>query len=81
MRFRSRLWKVAKHLDAGNSGAGPLTVVLKHASEGHPPGRFPRTNTAGLPILEIIYDPVGGPVELPLPPYKLVEGIDPVDLV
>jgi hypothetical protein len=81
MKFRSRLRKVAKHLGAGNAGAAPLTVVLRPATTGQPPGRLQRTNGAGLPVLEIVYDPASGPVELPSSPYKLVEGVDPMDLV
>jgi hypothetical protein len=57
-----------------------LTVVLTQASAGQPPGRLQRTNAAGLPVLEIVYGPTSS-VELPKPPYKLVAGIDPVDLV
>jgi hypothetical protein len=32
-------------------------------------------------VLEVVYEPNIGAVELPVPPYKLVVGIDPVDLV
>jgi hypothetical protein len=79
MRFRSRLRKVAKHLNAEHPGA-PLTVVLTPASAGQPHSRRQRTNAAGLPVLEIVYAPTG-PVELPRLPFKLVAGVDPVDLV
>lgn len=80
MKFRSRLRKVAKHLGAGDSGRYSLTVVLTPASAGQPPSRRQRTSAAGLPVLEIVYGPTGS-VELPKPPFKLVAGVDPVDLV
>jgi hypothetical protein len=80
MKFRSRLAKVTKMLNAERPG-GPLTVVLNEATVGRPPGRCERVNSAGLPVVEITFDPVAGPVELPAPPYKLVAGTDPVDLV
>ena len=65
----------------GTDRPQPLTVVLLEPSAGSPPGRRERTNSAGLPVLEIVIDPEGGPVELPTVPHKLVCGIYPVDLV
>jgi hypothetical protein len=65
---------------AGAGEPGPLTVVLRDGEAGLPPGRTRRTNAAGLPVLEIIFDPAGVPPELPPPPFKLVRGADPVDL-
>jgi hypothetical protein len=79
MRLRSRLDRLVKSL--GTPGGGPLTVLLREAGPGLPPGRRERTNSAGLPVLEIVYDPASGPVELPPPPYKLVHGVDPAELV
>jgi hypothetical protein len=55
--------------------------VLVEASSERPLGRCERTNTAGLPVVEIAFDPEGGRVDLPDPPYKLVQGADPVDRV
>ncbi|MCI0702331.1 MAG: hypothetical protein L0241_14710 [Planctomycetia bacterium] len=78
MSLRSRIQKVTKVMRAD---APPLTVVLTEATAERPPCRHERTNSAGLPVLEIIYDPAGGPVELPPAPYKLIAGIDPADLV
>jgi hypothetical protein len=80
MNLRGRLNRVTKRLGA-NHPVGPLTVVLIDATDGLPPGRCERTNSAGLPVLEIAFDPAGGPVELPAGPFKLVCGLDPVDLV
>ena len=79
MNLRGRLNRVTKHLGAG--GPQPLTVVLLEPGAGLPPGRRERTNSAGLPVLEVVVDPADGPVELPAGPHKLGWGIDPVDLV
>jgi hypothetical protein len=81
MTLRSRLQKVTKQMRAERPGAGPLTVVLHEADAGHPPCQSRRTNAAGLPVLAITFDPAAGPVALPAPPFKLVQGVDPVDLV
>jgi hypothetical protein len=80
MTTRSRLGRVAKRLGAERPG-GPLTVVLTEAREGGRSGTRRYTNSAGLPAVEVTFDPAAGPVEMPAPPYKLVAGIDPVDLV
>jgi hypothetical protein len=61
--------------------AQPLTVVLVEASSERSSGRCERTNAAGLPVVEIVFDSDGGRVDLPAPPYKLVRGADPVDRV
>jgi len=79
VRLRSRLDRLVKAL--GSPVAGPLTVLLLEAGPGLPPARRERTNSAGLPVLEVVFDPAAGPVELPSPPYKLVCGVDPADLV
>jgi hypothetical protein len=71
------LGKVEKRMRADPA---PLTVILRDAVAGLTPGRISRTNSAGLPVLEIVLDPDGGPPELPPPPYKLVRGTDPIDL-
>lgn len=78
MRLRARLDRVVQQM--GANSAQPLTVVLVEASPERPPGRCERTNTAGLPVVEIVFDP-DGRVDLPPPPYKLVRGADPVDRV
>jgi hypothetical protein len=78
MRLRARLDRVTKQLGAAR--AHPLTVVLVEAPVEHPTSRYERTNSAGLAVVEIAYDPASS-TELPRPPYKLVAGIDPVDLV
>jgi hypothetical protein len=62
-------------------GAEPLTVVLHEADAEHLSGQSRHTNAAGLPVVEITFDPADGPVQLPSPPFKLVQGVDPVDLV
>jgi hypothetical protein len=64
---------------AGAGEPDPLTVVLRDATPELPVGRSRRTNAAGLPVLEVALDH-GGPPELPPHPYKLVRGVDPVDL-
>jgi hypothetical protein len=76
MSLRGRLNRVAKQVGADERS---LTVVLVEAGIEH--GRSERTNAAGLPVVEITFDPAGGAVALPPPPYKLVCGTDPVDLV
>jgi hypothetical protein len=81
MRLRGRLDRVTKQMTVDRLGTEPLTVVLHEASAEHPPRRCERTSAAGLPVLEIVFDPAAGPVALPAPPYKLVQGVDPVDLV
>ena len=78
MRLRGRLDRLTKRMGADSP---PLTVVLVEASAERPVDRRGRTNAAGLPVVEIAVDPNGGPVHLPDPPYKLVAGTDPVDLV
>ena len=80
MSPRTRLDRLQKRLDADRP-AGPLTVVLIEAAPGQQPGRRERTNSAGLPVLDVAYDPETGPPQLPPAPYKLVHGVDPVDLV
>jgi hypothetical protein len=80
MTLRSRLQKVTSLMRPEQSGAQPLTVVLNEADPDRPPGQYRRTNAAGLPVVEIVFDPAAGPVELPAPPYKLVQSVDPVDL-
>jgi hypothetical protein len=77
MSLRGRLNRVVKRLGAAER---PLTVVLVEAGD-RSPGRSERTNAAGLPVVEIAFDSTGGPAALPPPPYKLVCGADPVDLV
>lgn len=79
MRLRARLDRVAKQMGADR--AHPPTVVLLDPSAERRPGRCERTNATGLPVVEIVLDEGGGCGELPAPPYKLVRGIDPVDLV
>jgi hypothetical protein len=79
MRLRSRLDRVVKLLGAGDPH--PVTIVLLDPTDGRPPGRCERTNAAGFPVVEVVFDPTDGSVELPAPPYKLVRGIDPIDLV
>ncbi len=81
MTLRSRLEKVTKHMRAEQPDAQPLTIVLREADSEHHLGQSRRVNAAGLPVLEVAFDPAAGPVELPSPPYKLVQGADPVDLV
>jgi hypothetical protein len=78
MSLRGRLNRVVRRLGADER---PLTVVLVEASAERLPGRCERTNSAGLPVVEITFDPAGGAVPIPPPPYKLVCGTDPVDLV
>jgi hypothetical protein len=78
MRLRARLDRVVKQMGAGR--AQPRTVVLVEASPERPPNRSERTNTAGLPVVEIVFDPAGS-VDLPTVLYKLVRGADPVDWV
>ena len=80
MSLRGRLERVTRRLGAEGPG-GPLTVVLVEATAGVSCGRCERTNSAGLRVTEIAFDPAGAPVNLPSPPYKLVVGVDPVDLV
>jgi hypothetical protein len=77
MSLRGRLNPVAKQIGADER---PLTVILVEAGD-RAPGRFERTNAAGLLVVEIVFDTDGGPVTLPAPPYKLVCRVDPVDLV
>jgi hypothetical protein len=79
MALRGRLDRVTRRL-APNLPGGPLTVVLVEATADRPAGERRRTNSAGLPVVEVAFDPAGGPAALP-PPYKLVQGADPVDLV
>jgi hypothetical protein len=78
MNLRARLNRVAKQMGADRL---PLTVVLLEPNAGRRSGRCERTNAAGLPVLEVVVDPVCGSVDLPTGPYKLVCGTDPVDLV
>jgi len=80
MTLWNRLGKLEKAM-APEPVSGPLTVVLVEAGPGQVAERNERTNSAGLPVLEIVYDPTMGPGPLPRMPYKLVSGIDPVDLV
>ncbi len=80
MNLRGRLNRVTKHLRAAHPD-GPLTVVLVEPSPDGRHGARRRTNAARLPVLELAIDPAGGPVELPAPPFKLVCGTDPIDLV
>ncbi len=80
MNLRGRLNRVDKHVRATHPD-GPLTVVLIEPGAGARPGSHRCTNAAGLPVLEIVLDPAGTPVELPPPPLKLVCGTDPIDLV
>jgi hypothetical protein len=79
--MRARLDHLCKRLGVVATDAGPPTVVLREATPGERPARRERTDAAGLPVVEVAYDPAGGPVQLPPPPYKLVYGTDPVDLV
>jgi hypothetical protein len=80
MTARARLARLEKVVDA-NRDDGLLTIVLIEAHPGQPVDRRERKNSAGLPVLEIVYDPTLGPGPLPHPPYKLVRGTDPADLV
>lgn len=80
MRIRNRLARLEKIVRA-NSIDEPLTIVLIESGSGQPVERRERQNSAGLPVLEIVYDPKTGPGPLPRSPYKLVCGVDPVDLV
>ncbi len=79
MSLRGRVDRLARQ--AGADRPGPVTVVLREATAEVPPGRRERTNSAGLPVVEVVFDPSCGEVELPPAPYKLVAGVDPVDLV
>lgn len=54
MTLRSRLLKVTKRMRADPA---PLTVVLTEATAERPPSRHERTNSAALPVLEIVFDP------------------------
>jgi hypothetical protein len=78
--LRSRLGWLEKAMDA-DQDPGPLTIVLTEAQPGQPVERRERNNSAGLPVLEIVYDTTLGPGSLPRSPYKLVHGVDPIDLV
>jgi hypothetical protein len=79
MTLRGRLGRLEKAVET--EWDGPLTVVLTEDYSGRPAERIERKNCAGLPVLEIVFDPAVGPGELPRPPYKLVCGVDPIDLV
>jgi hypothetical protein len=80
MTLRNRIGKLEKAV-APEPVFAPLTVVLIETAPGQPAGRSERTNSVGLPVLEIAYDPAVGPGPLPRESYKLVLGVDPVDLV
>jgi hypothetical protein len=80
MTLRNRLGRLEKAVEAERDD-GPLTVVLTEANPEQPVERRERKNSAGLPVLDIVYDPTLGPGSLPRSPYKLVYGVDPIDLV
>ena len=80
MTLRNRIGKLERVVTP-ESLHWPLTVLLVEAAAGQAAGRNERTNSAGLPILEIVYNPAIGPGPLPSTPHKLINGIDPVDLV
>jgi hypothetical protein len=80
MTLKKRLGRLEGAVEAGRDD-GPLTVVLTEGRPGPTPSRLERKNAAGLPVLEIVYDPALGPGELPRAPFKLVHGVDPLDLV
>jgi hypothetical protein len=80
MTLRNRIGKLEKAVTPGSPFA-PLTVVLIETAPGQSPCRSERTNSAGLPLHEIVCDAAVGPGPLPRAPHKLVHGVDPVDLV
>jgi hypothetical protein len=74
MRLRARLDRLRKAL-GGDRPGGPLTVFLREAGPGLPPGRRVVWDGRGL---EIVFDPAEGAPELPPGGlHKLLIGMDP----
>jgi hypothetical protein len=74
VKLRSRLDRLNKRL-GDRPEHGPLTVFLREAAPGLPPGR--RVVWDGRAV-EVVYDPAAGPPELPPGgPHKVISGVDP----